>query len=246
MGNYILNVKNLNKSFNDKLILNNISFNIKQGEVVCLLGKSGGGKTTLLRCINFLERADGGIIEFLDNEYDLSKIKNKQIFLIRLNTSFVFQDYNLFINKTALENVIEGLIVARKYSKNDAIDIGKKMLDRVGLIDKINQYPSRLSGGEKQRVAIARALATNPKIIYFDEPTSALDPNLTNEVLNVMKDLANDGITMLVVTHEMSFAKNVSNRIMLMENGLIVDDTDSKTFFNNTDNEYRKRFLNMN
>lgn len=246
MGNYILNVKNLNKSFNDKLLLNNISFNIKQGEVVCLLGKSGGGKTTLLRCINFLEKADSGIIEFLDNEYDLSKIKNKQIFLIRLNTSFVFQDYNLFINKTALENVIEGLIVARKYNKNDAIDIGKKMLDRVGLIDKINQYPSRLSGGEKQRVAIARALATNPKIIYFDEPTSALDPNLTNEVLNVMKDLANDGITMLVVTHEMSFAKNVSNRIMLMENGLIVDDTDSKTFFNNTDNEYRKRFLNMN
>ena len=246
MGNYILNVKNLNKSFNDKLLLNNISFNIKQGEVVCLLGKSGGGKTTLLRCINFLEKADSGIIEFLDNEYDLSKIKNKQIFLIRLNTSFVFQDYNLFINKTALENVIEGLIVARKYNKNVAIDIGKKMLDRVGLIDKINQYPSRLSGGEKQRVAIARALATNPKIIYFDEPTSALDPNLTNEVLNVMKDLANDGITMLVVTHEMSFAKNVSNRIMLMENGLIVDDTDSKTFFNNTDNEYRNRFLNMN
>lgn len=246
MGNYILNVKNLNKSFNDKLILNNISFNIKQGEVVCLLGKSGGGKTTLLRCINFLEKADSGIIEFLDNEYDLSKIKNKQIFLIRLNTSFVFQDYNLFINKTALENVIEGLIVARKYNKNVAIDIGKKMLDRVGLLDKINQYPSRLSGGEKQRVAIARALATNPKIIYFDEPTSALDPNLTNEVLNVMKDLANDGITMLVVTHEMSFAKNVSNRIMLMENGLIVDDTDSKTFFNNTDNEYRNRFLNMN
>ena len=240
----IIKIENIKKSFGDKTIFQNINLEIKKGEVVCLIGPSGAGKTTLLRCINFLEKADEGKFTFLDKQYDLSNIKNSDISNIRKNTSFVFQDYNLFINKNALENVIEGLIVARKINKKEAIDIGKKMLDKVGLLHKIDQYPSKLSGGEKQRVAIARALATNPKIIYFDEPTSALDPTLTLEVLNVMKELAKDGMTMLVVTHEMSFAKNVANRIILMDKGSIIEDTSANDFFN-IDNENRKKFLNM-
>ena len=245
MVDTIIKIDNIKKTFNNKVIFENISFEIKKGEVVCLLGASGAGKTTLLRCLNFLENADSGELTFLDKKYSFSNIKNKDILDIRKYTSFVFQDYNLFINKNALENVIEGLIVARKINKQDAIAIGKKMLDKVGLLDKADSYPSRLSGGEKQRVAIARALATNPYIIYFDEPTSALDPQLTQEVLSVMKDLANDGSSMLIVTHEMSFAKNVANRIMLMDSGTIITDTTSDNFFNNKTNEISKRFLNI-
>ena len=245
MADTIIKIENIKKTFGDKIIFQNINLEINKGEVVCLIGPSGAGKTTLLRCINFLEKADEGKFTFIDKQYDLSTIKNSDISNIRKNTSFVFQDYNLFVNKNALENVTESLIVARKMNKKDAIYIGKKMLDKVGLIYKIDQYPSRLSGGEKQRVAIARALATNPYIIYFDEPTSALDPALTNEVLSVMKELASEGMTMLVVTHEMSFAKNVANRIVLMDKGSIIEDTTATDFFNNDTNENRKRFLSM-
>lgn len=245
MSDTIIKIENIKKSFGNKTIFQNVNLEIKKGEVVCLIGSSGAGKTTLLRCINFLEKADEGKLTFLDKTYDLSTIKNADIANIRQYTSFVFQDYNLFINKNALENVIESLIVVRKMNKKEAIDIGKKMLDKVGLLDKMEQYPSRLSGGEKQRVAIARALATNPYIIYFDEPTSALDPALTNEVLSVMKELASDGITMLVVTHEMSFAKNVSNRIVLMDKGSIIEDTKATEFFSDDSNENRKRFLSI-
>ena len=245
MSDTIIKIENIKKTFGNKIIFQNISLEIKKGEVVCLIGKSGAGKTTLLRCLNFLEKADEGKLTFLDKTYDLSTIKNADIANIRKYTSFVFQDYNLFVNKNALSNVTEALIIARKMNKNDAIDIGKKMLDKVGLLDKMEQYPSRLSGGEKQRVAIARALATNPYIIYFDEPTSALDPALTAEVLSVMKELASEGITMLVVTHEMSFAKNVANRIILMDQGSIIEDTTATDFFDNDSNENRKKFLNM-
>ena len=245
MSETIIKVDSIKKSFNDKFIFKDISFEIKKGEVVCLLGPSGAGKTTLLRCLNFLERADEGNFNFLGTSYNLSNIKNKDISNIRKHTSFVFQDYNLFINKNALENVIEGLIVARKMNKKEATDLGKKLLDKVGLLDKADSYPSRLSGGEKQRVAIARALATNPQIIYFDEPTSALDPQLTQEVLNVIKDLANEGATMLIVTHEMSFAKNVAHKIMLMDKGSIIENTTANDFFNNTSNETIKKFLNI-
>lgn len=241
----IIKVENIKKTFGNKTIFQNISFEIKKGEVVCLLGQSGAGKTTLIRCLNFLGKADEGEITFLSYKYNLLNIKNKDISDIRKHTSFVFQDYNLFINKNALENVIEGLIAARNINKADAIIIGKKMLQKVGLIDKADSYPSKLSGGEKQRVAIARALATNPSIIYFDEPTSALDPQLTQEVLNVMKELANEGSTMLVITHEMSFAKNVASRILLMDNGSIIEDTTSDNFFNNSNNELSKKFLNQ-
>lgn len=241
----ILKIKNINKKFNDKIIFDNISFSINKGEVVSLIGPSGAGKTTLLRCINFLEKADSGQIIFENNEYDFNSISRKQIYSIRLKTSFVFQNYNLFLNKTALENVIEGLIVARKIDKNTAIKKGKEMLDKVGLSDKYNSYSMKLSGGEQQRVAIARALATNPKIIYFDEPTSALDPELTNEVLLVMNKLAKEGITMLVVTHEISFAKNVSTRVMFMENGKILEDRPSNEFFDNPKEERTKEFLKI-
>ena len=242
MINNIIQVNNLKKTFNNNIIFQNISFEIKKAEVVCLIGPSGAGKTTLLRCLNFLEKADEGELYFLDEKYDLSIIKNKEISNIKKRISFVFQDYNLFVNKNALENIIEGLIIARKMDKKDAIEIGKKMLKKVGLIDKAESYPSRLSGGEKQRVAIARALATNPDIIYFDEPTSALDPELTSEVLNVIKDLANEGSTMLIITHEMSFAKNVADRILLMNQGKILEDTTADNFFN-SNNENIKKFL---
>lgn len=241
----IIKIENMKKTFASNVIFQNINLTIKKGEVICLLGKSGAGKTTLLRCMNFLEKADEGYLTFLNDRYDLKTIKNSDISKIRKHTSFVFQDYNLFINKNVLENVIEGLIVPRKINKKEAIEIGTNMLSKVGLLHKKDEYPSRLSGGEKQRVAIARALATNPTIIYFDEPTSALDPNLTKEVLNVMKSLANEGITMLVITHELSFAKNVASRILLMDNGSIVDDTTTKEFFSDTNNDVRKKYLNM-
>ena len=241
----IIKIENMKKTFASNVIFQNINLTIKKGEVICLLGKSGAGKTTLLRCMNFLEKADEGYLTFLNDRYDLKTIKNSDISKIRKHTSFVFQDYNLFINKKFLENVIEGLIVDRKINKKEAIEIGLNMLSKVGLLHKKDEYPSRLSGGEKQRVSIARALATNPTIIYFDEPTSALDPNLTIEVLNVMKSLANEGITMLVITHEISFAKNVASRILLMDNGSIVDDTTTKEFFSDTNNDVRKKYLNM-
>lgn len=241
----IIKIENMKKTFASNVIFQNINLTIKKGEVICLLGKSGAGKTTLLRCMNFLEKADEGYLTFLNDRYDLKTIKNSDISKIRKHTSFVFQDYNLFINKNVLENVIEGLIIPRKINKKEAIEIGLNMLSKVGLLHKKDEYPSRLSGGEKQRVAIARALATNPTIIYFDEPTSALDPNLTKEVLNVMKSLANEGITMLVITHEISFAKNVASRILLMDNGSIVDDTTTKEFFSDTNNDVRKKYLNM-
>ena len=245
MTEEILKVQNINKKFNDKIVFNNISFDIKKGEVVSLIGPSGAGKTTLLRCINFLEKADSGKISFENITYDFDNITNKQIYNIRLKTSFVFQNYNLFLNKTALENVIEGLIIARKIEYNKAVEIGKEMLDKVGLSEKYKSYPMKLSGGEQQRVAIARALATNPHIIYFDEPTSALDPELTNEVLLVMNQLAKEGITMLVVTHEISFAQNVSHRVIFMENGQIVEDRPSKEFFLEPKEERTKKFLRM-
>ena len=206
-------------------------------------GPSGSGKTTLLRCLNFLERADGGKLIFDGETFDLHATSKKDIARIRRKTGFVFQSYNLFANKTALGNVIEGLIVARKMPKAEAVNIGRQMLERVGLSGREEAYPSELSGGQQQRVAIARALATTPEIIYFDEPTSALDPELTGEVLAVMRDLANEGMTMLVVTHEMSFARNVSNRVMLMENGVIVEAGESKAFFEHPQQERTRAFL---
>ena len=239
----MISIKNLKKSFGEHLVLNNISFEVNKGDVVAILGPSGSGKTTLLRCMNFLEKADNGTLSFDGEDFDLKNIDSKKIHEIRNKTAFVFQNFNLFANKTALENVTIGLTVARKIDKNESIRIGKEMLDKVGLANKYDSYPDQLSGGQQQRVAIARALATNPEIIYFDEPTSALDPELIGEVLTVMKNLANEGMTMIVVTHEMNFAKNISNRVIFMDGGTIVEDCDSKEFFENPKNDRIKAFV---
>lgn len=239
----MLEVRNISKAFDGTPVLRDVSLSVEKGDVIAILGPSGSGKTTLLRCLNFLERADGGKLLFDGETFDLHATSRKDIARIRRKTGFVFQSYNLFANKTALGNVIEGLIVARKMPKAEAVNIGRQMLERVGLSGREEAYPSELSGGQQQRVAIARALATTPEIIYFDEPTSALDPELTGEVLAVMRDLANEGMTMLVVTHEMSFARNVSNRVMLMENGVIVEAGESKAFFEHPQQERTRAFL---
>ena len=240
----VLSVKDIKKTFNhENVVLDGIDLTVEKGDVVAILGPSGGGKTTLLRCINFLETADDGTIEFDNNTYSFKDITKKEIANIRKNTAFVFQNYNLFLNKTALENVTEGLIIARGMDKKEAISKGKKMLEKVGLLDRCDYYPNQLSGGQQQRVAIARALATDPEIIYFDEPTSALDPELTGEVLSVMRQLADEGMTMIVVTHELGFAKMCANHVMFMENGKVVESADSKEFFENPKSDRTKAFI---
>ena len=239
----MLEINHLQKKFGTTEVLRDVSLSVSKGDVVAILGPSGSGKTTLLRCVNFLERADAGKLLFDDEKFDLNRASHRDIARIRQKTAFVFQNYNLFLNKTALQNVTEGLIVARKMHKAEAVEIGKKALDKVGLSDRYDYYPSQLSGGQQQRVAIARAIATNPEIIFFDEPTSALDPELTGEVLSVMRDLANEGMTMLVVTHEMGFARTVSNKVIFMEDGVIVEQGSSKEFFENPKEERTKAFL---
>ena len=220
-----------------------INFEIEKGEFVVIVGPSGAGKTTLLRCINFLEHADEGELIFDGEHIDFAKASKKEIAAIRKKTAFVFQGFNLFANKTALENVTEGLIVARKMPKGKAVEIGKAALDKVGLSDRYDYYPDQLSGGQQQRVAIARAIATEPEIIYFDEPTSALDPELTIEVLEVMRKLAAEGRTMLVVTHEIRFARNVSTKVVLMEQGQVVEAGETQQIFENPREERTREFL---
>ena len=239
----MLTVHNLTKQFDGNQVLKGVSLSVNKGDVIAIIGQSGGGKTTLLRCINFLEAADSGEMEFDGEHFRLSHISKKDIQRIRRKTAFVFQSYNLFRNKTALQNVMLGLTVARKMPKAQAEQIARSALSRVGLEDKANSYPSALSGGQQQRVAIARALATDPEIIYFDEPTSALDPELTGEVLAVMRKLAEEGMTMLVVTHELGFARNVSTKVIFMENGSIVESGPSEEFFANPKEERTRAFL---
>ena len=233
----MIEVKHVNKTFNGFEALQDVSLKVDKGDVVAILGPSGSGKTTLLRCINFLEMADSGTLDFDGELFDMHSISKKEISRLRRKTAFVFQNYNLFLNRTVIQNVTEGLIIARKMPKDQAEKIAVKALEKVGMADRVNSYPSQLSGGQQQRVAIARALAVDPEIIYFDEPTSALDPELIGEVLNVMRDLANEGMTMLVVTHEMNFARNVSNKVVFMENGKVIETADSKSFFENPKEE---------
>lgn len=240
----MIEVKDLHKSFGDNEVLKGINFKINDGDVIAILGSSGGGKTTILRCINFLAKADKGTLVFDGKEYDLANMKKSDIAALRMKTGFVFQNYNLFLNKTALDNVMEGLVTVRKMDKTKAREIAVNALEKVGLGDKLDYYPISLSGGQQQRVSIARALAYKPEVIYFDEPTSSLDPELTNEVLGVMKDLAKEKVTMVVVTHEMAFARNVSNRIIFLDEGEVICDSDTDSFFNNQKNERIKRFIN--
>ena len=239
----MIEIKNVNKSFGPNHVLIDVDLDVEKGDVVAILGPSGSGKTTFLRCINFLERADSGSLTFDGVTYDLGHMKHKEIGALRKKTAFVFQNYNLFANKTAIQNVMLGLTVGRKVPKEEAREKAMKMLEKVGLSDRANHYPIQLSGGQQQRVAIARALCTDPEIIYFDEPTSALDPELIGEVLTVMKQLAQEGMTMLVVTHELNFAKNVSNKILFMDGGRVLEKASSKEFFENPKEERTREFL---
>src|SRR5574344_1710652 len=240
----ILEAKGIKKSFGKAEILKGLDLSIDKGDVVAILGRSGSGKTTLLRCLDFLEKADEGKLIFDGVEYDLKTITKRPIRELRKKTGFVFQNYNLFSNMTALENVMEGLVTARKINKKEALETSLSMLEKVGMLEWKDPYPIQLSGGQQQRVAIARALATKPEVIYFDEPTSALDPELTGEVLTVMKKLAEDGMTMIVVTHEMGFARRVANRVVFMEEGMIGEEGTPEQIFQHPKNERLKQFLN--
>lgn len=239
----MLEIKNIHKVFGKNEVLKGVDLKIDKGDVVVILGPSGSGKTTLLRCINFLDKPNEGYANFGGIDVNLKTASKKQIHEIRQKVAFVFQNYNLFNNKTALENVTLGLTVGRKIPKVEADEMGKKALDKVGLSDKYDFYPSRLSGGQQQRVGIARAVALNPDIILFDEPTSALDPELIGEVLTVMKKIAKEGTTMLVVTHEMSFAQDVANRVIFMDGGVIVEEGTPNEIFVNPKEERTKQFL---
>lgn len=240
----MLEITDIRKSFGSTEVLRGVNLQIDKGDVVAILGASGSGKTTLLRCINFLEQADAGTMTFDETEFRFGHVPSKAIAALRKKTAFVFQNYNLFYNKTALQNVTEGLVIARKKPKAKAEEIGKRSLDKVGLSDRYDYYPHQLSGGQQQRVAIARALATEPEIILFDEPTSALDPELTGEVLSVMRSLADEGMTMLVVTHEMGFARDVSSKVIFMEDGKVLESGSAKAFFDSPKQARTRAFLN--
>ena len=239
----LLEVKGIRKSFGNHTVLDGIDLSVQPGDVTAILGPSGSGKTTLLRCLNFLEKADGGTLSFDGDEYELDHMKRKDIAAIRKKTAFVFQSYELFSNMSALENVMLGLTAGRGISREEARKTAMEMLDKVGLSLQADQFPIQLSGGQQQRVSIARAIAMKPEISYFDEPTSALDPELIGEVLTVIKNLASEGMTMLVVTHELNFARNVSNRVIFMDGGHILEQNSSKEFFANPKEERTKEFL---
>ncbi len=248
--NNIIEFHNIYKQFGNLDVLKGINSSIKEGEVVCIIGPSGSGKSTLLRCLNYLERIDSGSIFFKgklidqnDNGQQLP-ISEETKSKICSEMGMVFQKFNLFPHMTVLENIIIAPMIVKKQSKESILPYAKKLLKDVGLDDKINEYSSKLSGGQQQRVAIARALAMNPDIILFDEPTSALDPELVGEVLDVMKKLAHNGITMIVVTHEMGFAKEVADRIIFMDDGKIIEQGSPTQFFEHTKTDRAKSFLN--
>lgn len=244
----MIDVKDLHKSFGSNYILKGIDLEVKKGETVVIIGPSGSGKTTLLRCMNLLETPNKGIIEignskvvFKTDEYP----SKSEILALRKQTGMVFQGFHLFPHKTVIENIIEGQITVLKRSKSEAIDKGLSLLEKVGLIDKRDAYPFQLSGGQQQRVAIARAMAMDPDVLLFDEPTSALDPELAVEVLKVMRELSEEGMTMVVVTHKMSFARDVANKVIFMEQGTILEEGTPDYVFKETLNPRVKQFLNM-
>lgn len=239
----MLEIRNLRKAFGPLQVIKGIDLDVNKGDVVAILGSSGSGKTTMLRCLNFLERADAGTMDFDGRRIELHRATHAEINALRRRTGFVFQNYNLFANKTALQNVTEGLIIARKMPRRTAEELAHAQLVKVGMEDRADYYPSQLSGGQQQRVAIARAMAADPEILYFDEPTSALDPELTGEVLAVMRQLAREGRTMLVVTHEMDFARHVANRVVFMEQGVIVEQNTAEAFFNDPQQPRTQEFL---
>ena len=231
----------MEKSFGANEVLKDINFKVKKGEVVSIIGSSGSGKSTLLRCINLLEEPDGGKIKYHgENILDDVSVNN-----YRTKVGMVFQSFNLFNNMSVLENCVIGQVKVLKKSRDEAVKVAEEFLKKVGMYPFKDAKPTSLSGGQKQRVAIARSLSMNPEVLLFDEPTSALDPEMVNEVLNVMRDLAEEGLTMLVVTHEMGFARDVSNRVLFMDKGVIAEDEDSKEFFRNPKTKRAKEFLSM-
>ena len=239
----MLTASNIEKTFGHKKVLDGVHLTVHQGDVVVILGPSGSGKTTFLRTLNHLEKADSGQLDLDGKTYDLANLHQKDILEIRKKTAFVFQNYNLFANKTAIENILEGLVIARKIPKQEALTLAEEALAKVGLLDYRDAYPSQLSGGQQQRIGIARAIAVKPEVILFDELTSALDPELIGDVLTVMKELAAEGVTMIVVTHEMSFARDVANHIIFMENGRIIEEGHPKDFFSHPKEDRTKQFL---
>ncbi|ALS76012.1 amino acid ABC transporter ATP-binding protein [Planococcus sp. 11815] len=234
--------ENIHKSFGDLEVLKGVDLHVQPQEVVVLVGVSGSGKSTLLRCFNFLEMINEGSITIDGKKVDPKK---DNLTKIRAEVGMVFQHFNLFPHKTVLENVIEAPITVKKMNKEKAKKLGRELLEKVGLSDKADVYPSKLSGGQKQRVAIARSLAMEPKVMLFDEPTSALDPELVGEVLQVMKQLAEEGMTMVVVTHEMKFAKEVADRIIMIDQGTIIESADPENFFGNPQHERTRQFIQL-
>lgn len=239
----MIKLTQIRKSFGRNEVLKGIDLTVEKGEVVAILGPSGSGKTTLLRCINYLEKPNDGQISIDDFNVNCRRPDKKDIHTLRGKTAMVFQQYNLFRHKTALENVMEGLIVVKKLPKDDARQKSVELLEKVGLGSKLDAYPSELSGGQQQRVGIARALALNPEVILFDEPTSALDPELVGEVLGVIRKIAKEGITMIIVTHEMSFAQDVASHVVFMDGGVIVEEGKPSEIFNDPKEERTKQFL---
>jgi polar amino acid transport system ATP-binding protein len=247
----MIRLEDIHKYFDDNQVLKGISISVKKGEVVCIIGPSGSGKSTLLRCINYLEVPEKGSI-YIDgkeafrtakNDGSFVQHPNKEIAMMRTKVGMVFQLFNLFPHMTALQNVMESLVYVKKITKREAELIARTQLDQVGLSDRVDYYPEELSGGQQQRVAIARALVANPKVMLFDEATSALDPELINEVLEVMMQLAKKGMTMIVVTHEMRFAKQVGDRIIFMDNGQVIEDAAPEELFNNPKHKRTQEFI---
>ncbi len=239
----MLRFDNIHKYFGKNEVLKGVDLTVPTGKVTVILGPSGSGKTTLLRCANFLETPTKGKVQLDNLIIDSEYLSKKEVHEIRQLTTMVFQNYNLFKNMTALENVMEGLVTVQKKSKEEAKRIAVQALTNVGLADRMDYYPSGLSGGQQQRVGIARGLALNPKVILFDEPTAALDPELVGDVLEVMKEVARSGITMVVVTHEMQFAYEVADEVVFMEGGVVVEKGSPKEVFENPKNERTKQFL---
>ena len=239
----MLEVKDLHCSYGTTQVLKGVDLNVNKGEVISILGSSGSGKTTLLRCISFLQKADSGTIRFDDFEKDITQLKHSEIRALRMKMGYVFQNFNLFRNMTVKQNVREGLITARGVDRATADKTADEVLEKVGMLHRKDFYPDQLSGGQQQRVAIARAIAFKPEVLLFDEPTSALDPELTREVLNTITQLAADGLTLVVVTHEMGFARNVSDRLIFMENGVVAEEAPANEFFLLPRQEASKRFL---
>lgn len=241
----MIKIENLHKSFGDTLVLSGIDIEVKKGEIIVIIGSSGTGKSTLLRCVNFLEQADKGIITIGDATVNAEKHTKSDVIALRRKTGFVFQNYALFSHLTARQNIAEGLITVHGWKKAEALKEAQQILDEIGLSDKGDSYPAALSGGQQQRVGIGRAMAFKPELLLFDEPTSALDPEWVGEVLALMKKLAIAHQTMLVVTHEMQFAKEVADRVIYMANGEIVEQGTPNELFNNPQSPQLKKFLNQ-